>query len=275
MKTRIIFIIIIYINSQSNPTIIILFFQIIITLQCQRSWRKTPSSFQNRWISFRSTADDTDYIFQGAIILFSLHWLGKKLFLSLLVHSALTDCNLPPIIIIPYNAIPLPNDPVSHWRIKSSFKEIINFFDIECSNSFFLERKKSVAVKEFAKKICSKKANKKIAEKMCEIYASVRSFLFSPPFFVLYLVELWTKIILLKEKNHPALQEKRLLPKNFEKKENPKKKRIHPVKRPKKYSKTKQKNTTIFVLYTTTITTQKMLRFRSHYELSYFSWIMK
>lgn len=48
-------------------------------------------------------------------------------------------------------------------------------------------------------------------------------------------------------------------------------KRIHPVKRPKKYSKTKQKNTTIFVLYTTTITTQKMLRFRSHYELSYFS----
>jgi len=165
MKTRIIFIIIIYINSQSNPTIIILFFQIIITLQCQRSWRKTPSSFQNRWISFRSTADDTDYIFQGAIILFSLHWLGKKLFLSLLVHSALTDCNLPPIIIIPYNAIPLPNDPVSHWRIKSSFKEIINFFDIECSNSFFLERKKSVAVKEFAKKICSKKATKKLRKR--------------------------------------------------------------------------------------------------------------
>ena len=98
--------------------------------------------------------------------------IRKKVIFVIVGSFCINWLQPPPIIIIPYNAIPLPNDPVSHWRIKSSFKEIINFFDIECSNSFFLERNPPSSCKGIREKICSKKAKKKLRKKdvwnLCE-----------------------------------------------------------------------------------------------------------
>ena len=76
---------------------------------------------------------------------------------------------------------------------------------------------------------------------MCEIYASVRSFLFSPPFFVLYLVELWTKIILLKEKKITLRFKKKDFCLKISRKRKIRKKKNSPCKKTKKIFQNKTK----------------------------------